>query len=118
MPSRKNKVSLIVVELGSEWPSWLNSKLGGGSRRVLSQDEGESPQEFAVRVLGVVEGDRLRLRGATLLCNERADAEQASARTTLAQALRTHLEPDKSGELLFAAPERARRTLPPAIACA
>jgi hypothetical protein len=107
---------LIVVELGSEWPSWLNQKNGASARKVLCQDEGESPREFTARVVEALADEGLRLRGATLLCNERADTEQADARSELARALRASLDSDKSGELVFAAPERARRTLP-SVAC-
>lgn len=101
------KIDLILVELGSEWPTWLNQKLAGATRRVLCQTEGEKPGEFVKRVLGTLAGERFCLCSATLLCNERADSEQATARAELARALGDSRSPNQASKLVFAAPERA-----------
>lgn len=115
VPSRRKKVALILVELGSEWPSWLNQKLGESLRRVVCQQEGETPSEFGNRVLALLEAERISLLGVTLLCNARSDSQQAGARTELARALRTSLG-SEAEELFFAAPGHAQPALS-AVAC-
>jgi hypothetical protein len=81
---------LVLVELGAEWPSWVQSLAGGSARRVVSQAEGESPDAFGDRV--AEELSRLGARGvplkvATLACNERCDDAAMLARGKMGSAL-------------------------------
>jgi len=115
VPKRQEKlpqISLVLVELGGDWPTWLNEQLRGTARRVLCQNEGERPGEFVDRVLEVLARERLQLRHATLLCNERADFEQATAREKLSQALDESFASHRPNQLAFANPERARQSRP------
>jgi hypothetical protein len=84
---------LIVVELGAEWPSVLQAELSsaapGGARRVLAQEESESPAAFAARVGAQLAGLFARgaaLGGAVIACSERLDESARSARADLARA--------------------------------
>ncbi len=99
---------LFVVELGAEWPSAL---LGSSqrTRRVLAQEESESPAAFAVRVGEQVTGLLARgvaLGGALLCCSERLDAHAQGARVELARAAASALARGRGGELLVFASDR------------
>lgn len=107
------KVVLIVVELGSEWPSWLDETVG--VRRVCAEEEAETPASFASRVTDLLRTGE-GLQGAVLLCNERADAEQSLARRRTAAALAAALGSGKSGKLVIGAPARAGERLRTALA--
>jgi hypothetical protein len=81
---------LVLVELGAQWPSWVQNLSGGGGKRVVSQEEGESPDAFGDRV--AEELSRLGARGvplkvATLACNERCDDAAMQARSKIGTAL-------------------------------
>ena len=83
---RKRKTTtgiLVLVELGAEWPSWVQSLAGGGGRRVVSQAEGESPDVFVDRVAEEISSLGARgvpLKVATVACNERCDDAAMQAR--------------------------------------
>ncbi len=86
--------TLVLVELGAEWPSWVQSLSGSSGRRVVSQAEGESPDAFSDRV--AEELSNLGARGvpmkvAALACNERCDDAAMLARSKIATALLTRL---------------------------
>ncbi len=81
---------LVLVELGAEWPFWVGNTSGKAGRRVLAQEEGETPEAFASRVaehLGTMFTRRLPLELSVLACNERCDERAMSARNRLCQAL-------------------------------
>lgn len=109
MQETKSSVAqLFVVELGAEWPAAL---LGSaqGTRRVLAQDEAESPAAFAARVGEQVTGLLARgvaLDGAALCCSERLDANAQGARVELARAVASALARGRGGELLVFASDR------------
>ncbi|MET0794631.1 MAG: hypothetical protein ABW061_24130 [Polyangiaceae bacterium] len=99
---------LIVVELGAEWPSAVLS-VASSARRVLSQDESESPAAFAARVGEQLNGLQARgvaLTSAVLACNERLDPRALAARAELARAAASVLARQNGGELLLAATDR------------
>ncbi len=99
---------LIIVELGAEWPEL---ELGGAPkiRRVLAQDDLESPAAFALRV-----GEQLNgvfVRGAALgsvivACSERLDEHAQGARAELARAAANALAGARGGRLLLSAADR------------
>ena len=101
---------LIVVELGAEWPaSEIEAARNAKARRVLSQDETESPQAFALRVAeqlassfpsGVVFGN------AVVACSERIDAHAQGGRAELASVLAAALKRGGGGSLSFVACDR------------
>ena len=76
---------LIVVELGGDWPSWALT--GTGTRRVLTQIDGETPAAFADRVASSLDGlfgKGVVLTTVALACNERVDEAADAARRKLA----------------------------------
>jgi hypothetical protein len=82
--------TLVLVEVGAEWPSWVQSLSGASGRRVVSQAEGESPDAFSNRV--AEELSRIGARGvpmkvAALACNERCDDAAMLARSKIGTAL-------------------------------
>jgi hypothetical protein len=103
---------LVIVELGAEWPAWTGTGVemaGRGGRRVLSQEEGESPEAFSDRVaehLGSLFAKRVELERAVLACNERSDERAMMARKKLSQALVGALSPRRTWQLLFTASGR------------
>ena len=101
---------LIVVELGAEWPALAEMREPGGVRRVLAQDEGETPSAFVARVAEGLDG--LFARGVTLgtavvACNERLDANAERARSELSRAVMGVMAKDQNGSLLLSASERS-----------
>ena len=103
---------LIVVELGAEWPSGLSAELSSapsGARRVLAQDDSESPAAFAVRVGAQLDG--LSARGASLgsaviACSERLDDGARGARAELGRAAAGAMARGTGGRLLLTASDR------------
>lgn len=103
---------LVIVELGAEWPAWVETVPGRGSRRVLSQEEGETPEDFGNRVtehLGSLFAKRVTLERAVVACNERSDERAMQARSKLGQALVGALAGGRSWQLLFTASGRTGR---------
>ena len=111
-PAAKLAVSsggvLVLVELGGEWPSASSSD--GTVRRVLAQNEGETPAVFADRVANSLDGlfgKGVRLETATLACNERLDpAAEAARRKILGVALGSMAQ-RKAGRAYLAASARS-----------
>ena len=99
---------LIVVELGAEWPTAALTS-SPSTRRVLAQDESESPATFAVRAAEQLNGLQARgvaLGGAVLACSERLDPHAQSARAELGRALASALARSRGGELDLVASDR------------
>ena len=104
---------LIVVELGAEWPSVLQAELSSvapsGARRVLAQEESESPAAFAARVGAELDGLFARgaaLGSAVIACSERLDDSARSARADLARAAAGAMAGGTGGRLLLTASDR------------
>ena len=101
---------LIVVELGAEWPALAEMREPGAVRRVLAQEEGETPSAFVARVAEGLDG--LFARGVTLgtavvACNERLDTNAERARAELSRAVMGVMAKDQNGSLLLSASERS-----------
>ena len=100
---------LIVVELGADWPSLSESREPAAGRRVLAQEEGESPGTFGARVADQLDGLFARgvpLATAVIACNERLDEAAQRARADLARAAMGVMARRQSGSLLLTASER------------
>jgi hypothetical protein len=103
---------LVIVELGAEWPAWTGTGVEmarRGGRRVLSQEEGETPEAFTDRVtehLGSLFANRVALERAVVACNERSDQGAMRARGKLGQALIGALANRRAWQLLFTASGR------------
>ncbi len=103
---------LVIVELGAEWPAWTGTGVelaGRGGRRVLSQEEGESPEAFADRViehLGSLFSKRIELERAVVACNERCDPGAMRGRTKLGHAVIGAVAGRRAWQLLFTASGR------------
>jgi hypothetical protein len=83
-----------------------------GGRRVLSQEEGETPDAFADRIaqhMGSLFAKRIELQRAVVACNERSDDRAMKARSKLSQALVGALSSRPSWQLLFTASGRTGR---------
>lgn len=99
---------LIVMELGAEWPSMQGVEVAPGSRRVLTQDEHETPSAFAVRVGEQLDGLFARgvsLKNAIIACNDRLDAPASSARAELSRTAASAMARSRGGSLTLLASE-------------
>jgi len=99
---------LVVVELGAEWPSAALAATSR-TRRVLVQDDSESPAAFAVRVgeqLNGLQARGIALNSAVLACSERLDEPARAARAELARATASSLARHSGGELELVATDR------------
>jgi hypothetical protein len=97
---------LIVLELGAEWPSLQGIDVAPSRRRVLSQDESETPSAFAVRVAEQLDSQLARgasPKNAWLVCNGRLDAPAMSARAELSRAVASAVARAGGGGLLLSA---------------
>jgi len=119
MTKRKSSPGLlIVVELGAEWPALAEMREPVAARRVLAQEEGESPSSFGARVGEALDGLFARgvsLATAVLACNERLDASAVCARAELARTILGAMAKEQRGSLLFSASERASGRLRHAV---
>jgi len=101
---------LIVVELGAEWPaSEIEAARNAKARRVLAQDETESPAAFVLRVseqLASLFPSGVALANVVVACSERIDAHAQGGRAELARALAGALGRAGGGSLSFVACDR------------
>lgn len=101
---------LIIVELGAEWPaSELDASRSAKARRVLSQDETETPATFAGRVseeLGRSFAKGVTLRTVLVACSERIDVHAQSARAELSRHVASALSRSGGGSLSFVTCDR------------
>jgi len=96
--------SLVVVELGAEWPRLPASD--PAVRRVLAQAEGETPALFAERFAGSLDslfGKGIQLRAVALACNERIDAAADAARRKIACLTLGAMAAHKQGKVVLTA---------------
>jgi hypothetical protein len=97
--------ALVLVELGAAFPALILSV--DAPRRVISQQDGESPSAFAERVAKTLDGlfgKGVALGSATLACNERLDDSAQNARRHLAGALLGAMAKERAGKVCFSAP--------------
>jgi hypothetical protein len=115
MTSEAQEPVLIAVELGAEWPRWMSDLVRQSPRRVVSQEEGEEPLGFAERACRLA--DALAggpgLGSAVVLCNERTDQAQDTARRRLAAKLLPGL--GKAGRLVLTSSAHASEPLRKAL---
>jgi hypothetical protein len=107
---------LVLVELGAEWPGLLGAE--AGSRRVVTQLDGETPAAFAARVGGLLDGlfgRGIALGTAIIACNERLDAPAEAARRKLAGLALGAMAKHKAGRVYLAASERSSARLRQAL---
>jgi len=101
---------LIVVELGAEWPaSEIEATRNAKARRVLSQDETETPAAFAARVTEQVTSSfpsGVGLGSVLVACSERIDSHAQTARAEIARAAGNALSRSGGGSLSFVACDR------------
>jgi hypothetical protein len=111
MSKRKSSEGvLIVVELGADWPSVPEAREPAAGRRVLAQEEGESPAAFGARVADQLDGSFARgvqLATAVVACNERLDDAAQRARADVARTAMGAMAKYGAGSLLLAASERS-----------
>src|SRR6478609_3637848 len=105
-----SKGLLIVVELGAEWPALeIEAARNAKAKRVLAQDETESPAAFAARVaeqLGSAFPSGVALNSVVVACSERIDAHAQSGRTELARTAAGALARSGGGALTLVACDR------------
>jgi len=100
---------LIVVELGAEWPSTEIEARNAKARRVLAQDETESPAAFALRVseqLSSSFSSGVSLGSVLVACSERIDVDAQGGRTEIARTAASALGRAGGGSLMFVACDR------------
>jgi hypothetical protein len=106
-PSKRTGV-LIAVELGADWPEAVPVDRNGAARRVVAQEEGETPEAFAARLATLARRlfqPGVELRDAVLACNERTDPAASIARRSIGTTLLERMGP--SGTFVLAAGARA-----------
>ena len=99
---------LLVMESGSEWPSWVEGcKLGTGNTRVIAQEEGETAQALASRVTERCKRlSRQPLGLGIIACTHRTDSTTLSARKQIAEAMAEALG-RQGGRLMLTSGEHA-----------
>jgi hypothetical protein len=101
---------LIVVELGAEWPALeIEAARNAKAKRVLCQDETESPDQFAARVatqLGSSFPSGVVLSSAVVACSERIDERAQSGRVELVRVVASALARTRGTSLTFVACDR------------
>ncbi|MEI9948062.1 MAG: hypothetical protein WDO74_03555 [Pseudomonadota bacterium] len=101
---------LIVVELGAEWPTLeIEASRNAKARRVLAQDETESPAAFALRVSEQLSSSfpsGVTLGSVLVACSERIDAQAQAGRAELARSVASSLGRAGGGSLSFVACDR------------
>jgi hypothetical protein len=99
---------LVVVELGAEWPGLMQAD--ASARRVLTQEEDETPAAFAERVTGTLDGlfgRGVQLTTVALACNERLDESATLARRKLCGLTLGTMASSRRGKLYLTASARA-----------
>lgn len=99
---------LVLVELGAEWPGLVGAD--AGSRRVVTQLDGETPAAFALRAAGLLDslfGRGIALGTAVIACNERLDAPAEAARRKLAGLALGAMAKQQAGKVYLAVSERS-----------
>jgi hypothetical protein len=101
---------LIVVELGAEWPtSEIEASRNSKARRVLAQDETESPAAFARRLAEQLSRSfpsGVALASVVVACSERIDEHAQGSRAELVRAAASALGREGGGNLSLVACDR------------
>ena len=99
---------LVVVELGADWPARALTERPDAVRRVIAQNDGETPEAFAGRLGSLAArlfSSEVELRDAVVACNERTDSAASVARRAVAALLLERV--GRKGTFVFAASVRA-----------
>jgi len=99
---------LVVVELGSEWPSLAAAE--ASARRVVAQQDGETPAAFAERLANGLDGlfgRGVRLQTVVLACNERVDEAAEAARRKVSSLALGSMAKHQSGGVYLTASSRS-----------
>ncbi|HKY38746.1 MAG TPA: hypothetical protein VJN18_22545 [Polyangiaceae bacterium] len=108
MPKKVSETGLlVVVELGAEWPGLMRAD--ASARRVLTQEDDETPAAFAERVTGTLDrlfGRGIKLTTVALACNERLDESATLARRRLCSLTLGSMAGSKRGKLYLTASAR------------
>lgn len=107
MVAVEDPASLIVIEAGARWPSWVADRQRAAPNSFVEVQTGsEPPQHFAQRVSSRVVGlsaDRKALRLAVIATNGGTDPEASAARSMIARALLRAMARSGGGELVLSA---------------
>jgi hypothetical protein len=82
--------SIVAVELGAPFPSWVANRAFNGEFRLVAQRETEALDSFRGRVLELAQrlfAEGIALDSAIFICNERIDAGALESRRELARGL-------------------------------
>jgi hypothetical protein len=104
--------TLVVIEFGASWPSWLNPS-GSGNMAVVAQHYEGAASSIVTQVasrLSRIVNVGWRIDDIVLVSNGRGDLEALSARSQLARGLLLHLREVGGVRFVFtAAGELGRR---------
>lgn len=103
-------LTIVVMESGSLWPTWLNSPQGEhGSSTVQAQMHDESPVEFSTRVVGRVHEGQFsaRISFAVLVWNDDMSGTALGSRFRIARAIVQAMRDVEGAEILVSAPSGA-----------
>jgi hypothetical protein len=104
----KQKGLLIAVELGADWPEAVPIEKNAAVRRVIAQEDGETPEAFAARLATLARRifqPGVELGDAVVACNERTDPAASVARRSMGATLLERMAP--SGTFVLTASARA-----------
>ena len=104
----KQRGLLIAVELGADWPEAVPIGKNAAVRRVIAQEDGETPEAFAARLATLARRifqPGVELGDAVVACNERTDPAASVARRSMGATLLERMGP--SGTLVLTASARA-----------
>jgi hypothetical protein len=117
-PRRPAPSSLVAVELGSAFPSWVASAASNGEFRVLSQRDQESTEAFHVRVMTLAGEVLLGTDGSRRIvfaCNERTDENMLASRRAVIRALLALVPAPRAPRVVLAADARSSTHLRQAL---
>jgi hypothetical protein len=97
--------SLVVMEIGASWPSWISREQSRAPNAIVEiQTASETAAQLAQRVshrLQALAAERKTLQLAVIATG--GDQEAAQSRSTLARAILRAMAPNRAGKLVLAA---------------
>jgi len=112
MPGTFLEATLVVIEYGAGWPSWLAPTLYAQLALVAQHYETE-PSSLVTQVasrLQRLEHRHWTLRTLVVVCNGRTDEAARSSRSVLARGLLCRLASRSGSELILSTDGRRNRT--------
>lgn len=105
MQARRDAVTIVVGERGSDWSAWAERLREQGAHvEVLVQHREESPSGLAMRVrnnIAQIENDGRRLERAVIAGGGRTDRDAVAARSLAIRAMAAEMVKHGSGEVLL-----------------